>query len=112
MISRIFNKTDIAAVNALLKGTGEEYDNLRAELENCDGAAAAMAETLNDNLKGKITILNSALEGLGISAYEIFDDDMKTAVDAATRAVGRLQDSVDNGRLGVSLNNLSISMGK
>lgn len=112
MISRIFNKTDIAAVNALLKGTGEEYDNLRAELENCDGAAAAMAETLNDNLKGKITILNSALEGLGISAYEIFDDDMKTAVDAATRAVGRLQDSVDNGRLGVSLNNLSLAMGE
>ena len=112
MLNRIFNKTDIAAVNALLEGTGEEYDNLRAELEKCDGAAAAMAETLNDNLKGKITILNSALEGLGISAYEIFDDDMKTAVDAATRAVGRLQDSVDNGKLGVSLNSLSLAMGE
>ena len=28
VISEIFNKTDIAAVNALLKGTGEEYNNL------------------------------------------------------------------------------------
>ena len=87
MISRIFNKTDIAAVNALLKGTGKEYNNLHAEISDCSGAAAAMAETLNNNLKGKVTILQSALEGLGISAYEIFDDDMKGAVDEATKAV-------------------------
>ncbi len=112
MISRIFNKTDIAAVNALLKGTGEEYDSLNAEIRDCSGAAAAMAETLNNNLKGKVTILQSALEGLGISAYEIFDGDLKKAVDAATGAVGRLQRSIDSGALGVSLNRLSESVGE
>ena len=111
-INKIFNKTDIAAVNALLKGSGKEFSNLVDELKNCNGAAENMAETLNDNLKGKVTILNSALEGLGISAYEIFDDDMKDAVDAATNAVGRLQDAVDNGRLGTSLNRMSQSMGE
>lgn len=111
MISRIFNKTDIASVNALLKGTGEEYDNLYAEIKNCDGAATAMAETMNDNLKGKVTILQSALEGLGISAYEIFDEDMKEAVEAATDAVGTLQRSIDNGDLGVSMNKMSQAMG-
>lgn len=111
MIAKIFNKTDIAAVNALLKGTGAEYDNLHYQISNCSGAAADMAATLNNNLKGKVTILNSALEGLGISAYEIFDDDMKNAVDAATRAVGRLQNSIDNGDLGVSLNKMSEALG-
>ena len=111
-INKIFNKTDIAAVNALLKGSGEEFSNLVDELKNCDGAAENMAETLNDNFKGKVTILNSALEGLGISAYEIFDDDMKDAVAAATNAVGRLQDAVDNGRLGTSLNRMSKSLGE
>lgn len=112
MISRIFNKTDIAAVNALLKGTGKEYNNLHAEISDCSGAAAAMAETLNNNLKGKVTILQSALEGLGISAYEIFDDDMKGAVDEATKAVGRLQQSIDSGNLGLSLNRLSDAAGE
>ncbi len=111
MISRIFNKTDIGAVNALLKGTGEEFDNLNKEINNCSGAAKDMAETLNNNLKGKVTILKSALEGLGISAYEIFDDTMKESVDSATEAIGKLQRSIDSGDLGVSLNKMSKSLG-
>lgn len=110
IISRIFNKTDIAAVNYLLKGTGEEFDTLSREIEDSSGAAREMAETLNDNLKGKVTILKSALEGLGISAYEIFDEEMKGSVDAATGAVGRLQRSIDSGDLGLSLRRLSKSM--
>lgn len=111
LISRIFNKTDISAVNALLKGTGNEFDNLTEELKNCDGAAAEMAETMNNNLKGGVTILKSALEGLGISVYEIFDNEMKEAVDGATEAVGRLQRSIDEGNLGVSLNKMSEALG-
>lgn len=111
-INKIFNKTDIAAVNALMKGTGEEFDNLQKELEDCTGAAADMAETMNNNLKGKITILKSSLEALGISTYEIFDDDMKTAVEGATDAVGRLQQSIESGDLGVSLNKMSKALGE
>lgn len=110
LINKIFNRRDIAAVNALLKGTGEEFDNLYQEISDSAGAAKNMADTLNDNLKGKVTILQSALESLGISAYEIFDDSMKEAVDSATGAVGRLQKSIDSGDLGVSLNRLSRSM--
>lgn len=112
IINRIFNKTDIAAVNALLKGTGEEFDNLQKELQNCSGAAADMAETMNNNLKGKVTILKSSMEALGISAHEIFDDDMKKAVDGATDAVGRLQQSIEKGDLGVSLNKMSKALGE
>lgn len=111
LISRIFNKTDISAVNALLKGTGREFDSLTAELRDCDGAAADMADTMNNNLKGKVTILKSSLEALGISAYEIFDNEMKEAVDGATEAVGRLQTSIEEGDLGVSLNKMSEALG-
>ena len=110
IMSQIFNKTDIAAVNALIKGTGEEFEALSGEIMDSSGAARAMADTLNDNLKGKVTILQSALEGLGISAYEIFDEGLKGAVDAATGAVGRLQRSVDSGDLRISLNRLGASM--
>lgn len=112
MLNRIFNKTDIAAVNALLKGTNGEFDELVKELNNCSGAAAVMADTMNNNLKGKVTILKSSLEALGISVYEIFDDNMKKSVDGATAAVGRLQKSVESGNLGVSLNKMSDALGE
>lgn len=112
MISKIFNKTDIAAVNSLLKSTNGEWDTLYENISDCNGAAQDMADTLNDNLKGKLTILDSALEGLSISAYNLFDDNMKSAVDAATNAVGELQDAVDNGELGVSLSRMSDTLGE
>ncbi len=111
IISQIFNKTDISAVNALLKGTGDEFDDLVAELKSCTGAAEDMAATMNNNLKGKVTILKSALEGLGITAYDVFDEEMKNVVDGATKAVGRLQTSIEDGDLGVSLNKLANSLG-
>ncbi len=112
LINTIFNKTDIAAVNALLKSTNGEYSDLNAQINDCSGAAQAMADTLNDNLKGRVTILQSALEGLGITAYNLFDDEMKSAVDSATDAVGRLQEEIDSGDLGVSLRNMSTALGE
>lgn len=112
LIKTIFNKTDIAAVNALLKSTNGEYKNLNAQISDCSGAAQAMADTLNDNLKGRVTILKSAMEGLGITAYNLFDDEMKSAVDSATDAVSRLQGEIDNGDLGVSLRDMSKALGE
>ena len=106
-IKTIFNKTDIAAVNALLKATSGEYENLKGEISDCAGAAEDMQKTMTDNLQGKLTILQSALEGLGISFYEVFDDNAKNAVDAATGAVGELTEAIKYGDLGVSLENLS-----
>ena len=110
IISTIFNKTDIAAVNALLKGTGDEFNNLYAQITDCDGAATEMAETMEANLTGKVTILQSALEGLGISAYEKIEGTLKDSVDAATSSVGRLQESMDNGKLGKAMDEFSDSL--
>lgn len=110
IINKIFNKTDIAAVNALLKGTGEEFDDLKTEIENSKGAAQDMADTMNDNLKGQVTILQSALEGLGITAYDVFDEEMKTSVAGATNAVNRLNKEMTNGSLRVSMDKLSKSL--
>lgn len=107
MIKTIFNKTDIAAVNALMKATSGEFQNLKGEISDCAGAAEEMQKTMTDNLQGKLTILQSALEGLGIAFYEVFDDNAKNAVDAATGAVGTLTDAIKDGDLGVSLEGLS-----
>lgn len=71
IISTIFNKTDLAAVNALLSGSGDAWDDLQTSIENSGGAAQQMADTQLDNLEGRLTILKSALEGLAISTGEI-----------------------------------------
>lgn len=107
VINKIFNKTDIAAVNALLKGTGTEFDNLYKEIQSCEGAASSMADTMESNLKGKVTILQSALEGLAITAYDKIKGTLGSSVDSATGAVGRLQASMDNGKLGDSMDEFS-----
>ena len=71
IIATIFNKTDLAAVNALLANTGESWDNLQQSITESGGAAQQMADTQLDNLQGQLTILKSALEGLAISIGEI-----------------------------------------
>jgi len=70
IISKIFNKTDLSSVNALLANTGETWDELQTSIENSGGAAQQMADTQLDNLSGQLTILKSAVEGFAISIGE------------------------------------------
>lgn len=67
VLNKIFNKVDLKSVNALLANSGERFDELSGYIENADGAASTMADTMNNNLSGQITILKSALEEAGIS---------------------------------------------
>ena len=53
-----------------------------------------MAETMNDNLKGKLTILGSALEGLGIEMYEEFEQPFKEAAETAIKSVDTISYSL------------------
>ena len=70
IISKIFNKTDLSSVNALLANTGDTWTDLQTAIENSGGAAQQMADTQLDNLKGQLTILKSAVEGFAISIGE------------------------------------------
>lgn len=109
IISTIFNKTDLTAVNALLKSTNGEFDSLYGELKRASGAANEMANTLNNNLKGKVAILQSSIQALEITMYDLFDDALKDSVDSASGAVSRLNDELSNGKLGDSVGKLADS---
>ncbi|MBD5395022.1 MAG: phage tail tape measure protein [Lachnospiraceae bacterium] len=102
-------QTIMAGCSETAEESGKSFNDYAQALEVCDGSAKQMADTMQDNLKGKIVILQSALEGLGIASYECFDDTLKEGVDGATEAVGRLTKSIENGELGVSLRKLSKS---
>lgn len=96
VLNELFNKTDLKSVNALLANSGERFDELSAYIDDASGAAANMAETMNNNLKGKITQLGSALEGLGIEIYDSLKVGLQDAVDGAIASVGRLSDAFKN----------------
>lgn len=105
-------QTIMAGCSVEAEKTGKSFNDYSAALETCDGAAKRMADTMQDNLKGKLTILQSALEGLGIASYECFDESLKEGVDGAAEAVGRLTRSVESGDLGISMRKLSKSFGE
>lgn len=84
---------------AILNATDEEYYSLADAIENADGAAQEMAETMEDNLQGQLTILQSALEGLGIELYEEMAEPMTDIVVAAQDMVNDLNDAFQDGGL-------------
>ena len=88
IISKIFNKTDLSSVNALLANTGDTWDELQGSIASSAGAAQQMADTQLNNLQGQLTILKSALEGLAISIGELLMPYIK-------QIVGWIQSFVD-----------------
>ena len=90
VLNDIFNKVDLKSAEAMLAGCGEEFDNLAEAIANSDGAMQDMADVQMDNLKGQITLLQSAVEGLGVSLYENMDGAVKDAVGAAAGYISEL----------------------
>lgn len=51
---------------ALMTAAPKDIDKLNEAISKCDGSAKSMADTMNDNLSGQITLLKSQLEALAI----------------------------------------------
>ena len=84
---------------AIVNASDADFNKLQSSIYSCDGAAAQMAETMNDNLQGQITILKSGLEGLGISFYENIQTPLKDIAIEAQGMVQQLQDAFNEGGL-------------
>ena len=90
LISTIFNKTDIAAVNALLGTNYERWEEIEAALNDASGAAKKMANTQLDNLNGDLKIFGSALDEAKISIAEGVTPSLRSMVQYGTDVVTRL----------------------
>ena len=111
VLSEIFNKVDLKSINALLGTSMERFDELAGYIDNCSGAAADMAKTMDDNLKGDLTIMQSALEGLGIAAYEKFQTPMRDAVQSVTEQISNLTQTVKSGKISDSFKKIAAGIG-
>ena len=90
-----FTADSIKGLNMLLSTGADEVAGYEEQLRNCSGAASDMAGVMNDNLKGAMTELGSATEGLGIAAYQQISGPLTSAVDLMTTAVSGLTEAID-----------------
>lgn len=106
-LSQIFDARQLKSATALLNNYGDSWDRLYEKIDNAEGAAAQMAETMETNLQGAMTILGSTAEGLGITIYESISDSLKEAVAEATRQVSNLNKEFKTEELKESLKTIS-----
>lgn len=99
IIGGIFNKPDLAAVNALIGTSADRFSELTAEIGNATGAAEAMANTQLDNLAGDVTLFKSALEGAMIVLSDQLTPTMRKFVSFGTDAVSKLSAAFQEGGL-------------
>ncbi|MDR1801896.1 MAG: phage tail tape measure protein [Lachnospiraceae bacterium] len=88
--SSIAGVHSMSGLLALVNASDEDFNSLKVAINNADGAAKEMAVTMEDNLKGDITILKSGIEGLGIQIYESMQEPLRKAAKEGQEAVSRI----------------------
>lgn len=81
---------------AILNATEADYNKLRGAIDNCDGSAQNMANTMNDNLNGQLTLLKSQLEGLAIQFVTLIMPYLKQGVEWLSKVCDWIA-GLDNG---------------
>lgn len=84
----IFGKEAMSGMLAVINAGDADFNKLTKAIANSDGVAQEMADTMQNNLQGKLTNLKSALEELAIKIFDALEP-------ALTWLVGAFQSLVD-----------------
>lgn len=76
---------------AIVNASPDDYQKLTDSINDCSGAAEDMANTMNDNVSGQITLLKSKVEGIMIKIFDDASGKIREAIDKISDAL----DSVD-----------------
>lgn len=99
MAATLGGQEAMSGLLAIVNASDKDYQSLTKQINNADGAAQQMAQTMQNNLKGSLTIMQSALEGIGISIYEKVSPALKGFVDFITNDVLSVVNDLVNGDL-------------
>lgn len=83
----LVGKNAMSGFLALMNAAPADIEKLNTAILNADGTAKSMADTMNNNLNGQLTILKSQLEGVAISLGEQLMPYISTAVDKISQLV-------------------------
>ncbi|GFI18887.1 hypothetical protein IMSAGC009_04066 [Lachnospiraceae bacterium] len=77
----VVGKEAMSGFLAIMNAAPSDIEKLNHAINNCDGSAKSMADTMNNNLSGQITLLKSQLEGLAIQFVTLIMPYLKQAVE-------------------------------
>lgn len=83
----IAGKVGMSGLLAIVNATETDFNKLTGAIDKSNGVAKKMADTMQNNLKGKVTQLKSALEGAGIAIGQ-------NLIPALTKGVNKITDMV------------------
>lgn len=112
MAATLAGQEAMSGLLAIVNASDDDFDKLKKSIDNSSGSAKKMADTMNNNLKGKLTIIGSTLEGIGIKAYDKFEKPLSRALDSAQKSLNNLDKSMSSGKLGKSVDKLAEGFGK
>lgn len=84
-LGAIFMEQSIRGANVMLATGSERYFALEGAITNSEGAAASMAETMEDNMGGAMRGLKSATEGLLITFGETMEPTVRSLTESLTK---------------------------
>lgn len=77
----VVGKEAMSGFLAIMNAAPSDIEKLNTAIKNCDGSAKSMADTMNNNLNGQITILKSQLEALAIQFVTLIMPYLKQGVE-------------------------------
>lgn len=86
--------TILSGLSDEAKKSGQSFGDYTSQLEKCNGTAAKMSATIQDNLKGKMKELSSAAEGLGNAVYNYVRGPLSDLAEGAADVINAVTDEL------------------
>lgn len=105
-LATIFTTQGLQAFNKMTASSDATVQKFWKGIQDSSGSAAQQAATQLDNLKGDITLLSSATEGLELGFYNTFSGTIRGAIKGITSEVSGLAEAMESGGISGALSKL------
>ena len=109
--ANIAGQEAMSGLLAIINASEDDFKKLAKAIDNSDGSAKKMADTMNNNLRGKFKAFKSVVEGIGINIYEKFDKPLTSALNNVNGSLTNLNQSITSGDLKGKFDKLGESIG-
>lgn len=106
-LATIFTTQGLQAFNKMTASSDATVQKFWKGIQDSSGSAAQQATTQLDNLKGDITLLSSATEGLELGFYNTFSGTIRGAIKGITSEVSGLAEAMESGGISGALSKLA-----
>lgn len=94
--TNLFGQEAMSGMLNIINASDADFAALTESIKNADGTAAAMADTMNNNLPGAIEIAKSALAELALAVYKNISGDAQSAVEKFTEVITKITPAISS----------------